>query len=75
MLLKEQRTCTTQFFVNCRTLFSSASSSEAALERARTEAILNVSKWVKEHPRARPSEVQAKVEEEVAQFKIKIQGL
>ena len=50
-------------------------SPDAEIERARTEAILNISKWVKEHPRARQSETQAKVQEEIEIFKARINGL
>ena len=45
------------------------------IDAARNEAVLNIAKYVKDHPRARQSEIQHKVEEEVALFKLKIQKL
>ena len=45
------------------------------IELARAAAILNISKFVKEHPRAREAELQKKVQEEIAVFTAKIQHL
>lgn len=45
------------------------------IDAARNEAILNIAKYVKEHPRARQSEIQQKVEEEINIFKLKIATL
>ena len=50
-------------------------SKEDEIEAARNEAILNIAKYTKEHPRARQSEIQHKVEEEINIFKMKIQKL
>ncbi len=45
------------------------------MEKARQETLLSIAKFVKEHPRAKPNEIQQKVEEEIALFRIKIQKL
>ncbi len=56
-------------------LYRRVSAPDAGIEAARAEAILNVSKYVKAHPRARPSELQQVVEQEVEAFKNKIRNL
>ncbi|XP_059099502.1 uncharacterized protein LOC131893479 isoform X3 [Tigriopus californicus] len=50
-------------------------SKDDQIDKARAEAILNISKYVKDHPRARQTEIQHKVEEEITIFKLKIQSL
>merc|ERR1711862_147049 len=48
-------------------------SQEDKIEQARNDCILNVSAYVKANPRARPNEIQKKVQEEIEIFKAKIQ--
>ena len=48
-------------------------SKEDKIEKAREECILNVSAYVKANPRARPNEIQKKVQDEIEIFKAKIQ--
>ena len=43
------------------------------IEALRQETILNIATYVKEHPRARPNEIQMKVEDEINAFKTKLQ--
>lgn len=58
----------------CKDLYKHLSK-EDEIEAARTEAIVNIAKFAKENPRARQSELQQKVEEEINIFKLKIQKL
>ena len=48
-------------------------SKDDQMEALRNETILNIAKYVKEHPRARPQEIQNKLESEIAAFKAKVQ--
>merc|ERR1711997_103059 len=48
-------------------------SQEDKIDKAREECILNVSAYVKNNPRARPNEIQKKVQDEIEIFKAKIQ--
>merc|ERR1711971_218400 len=48
-------------------------SKEDKIDKAREECILNVSAYVKNNPRARPNEIQKKVQDEIEIFKAKIQ--
>ncbi|XP_040569063.1 uncharacterized protein [Lepeophtheirus salmonis] len=50
-------------------------SNDDKIEAARLEAVLNISKYVKDHPRASQSDIQKKVVEEINTFKINIQSL
>ncbi len=50
-------------------------SPDDAIDQARSEAIVNIANYVKAHPRARPSELQHKVEEELGVFKLKLQKI
>ena len=43
------------------------------IEKARNECIVNVAAFIKANPRARPPEIQRKVQEEIELFKTKIQ--
>ena len=45
------------------------------IEALRQETILNIAAYVKEHPRARPNEIQMKVEDEINVFKAKLQHI
>jgi len=45
------------------------------IEALRQETILNIAAYVKEHPRARPNEIQMKVEDEINAFKTKLQHI
>lgn len=45
------------------------------IEALRQETILNIANYVKEHPRARPNEIQMKVEDEINQFKTKLKHI
>merc|ERR1711971_807619 len=48
-------------------------SQEDKIEQARNDCILNVAAYVKANPRARPMEIQKKVQDEIEIFKAKIQ--
>ena len=48
-------------------------SQEDKIEQARNDCILNVAAYVKANPRARPMEIQKKVQDEIEIFKVKIQ--
>ena len=48
-------------------------SQEDKIEQARNDCILNVAAYVKANPRARPMEIQKKVQDEIEIFKTKIQ--
>ena len=50
-------------------------SQEDKIEQARNDCILNVAAYVKANPRARPMEIQKKVQDEIEIFKAKIQWL
>ena len=50
-----------------------AVSQEDKIEKARNDCILNVAAYVKANPRARPMEIQKKVQDEIEIFKVKIQ--
>jgi len=50
-----------------------AVSQEDKIEQARNDCILNVAAYVKANPRARPMEIQKKVQDEIEIFKAKIQ--
>jgi hypothetical protein len=43
-----------------------------AIDAAREETIQSIAAYVKDHPRARPAEIQTKVEEEIMLFKLKL---
>ena len=53
-------------------LYQRLNSKDDDLEAARQQVILNIAKFVKERPHARPAEVQQKVQEEVDAFAAKI---
>lgn len=48
-------------------------SKEDKIEQARNDCILNISAYIKNNPRARPQELQQKVQQEIELFKTKIQ--
>ena len=50
-------------------------SKEDETERLRNEVIVNIAAYVKANPRARPDQIQKKVEEEIEQFKVKLNAL
>ena len=50
-------------------------SKDDEIERIRNETIVNIAAYVKANPRARPQEIQKKVEEEIELFKVKINAL
>ncbi len=50
-------------------------SKEDQIEKARNDCILNISAYIKNNPRARPPEIQKKVQEEIEVFKTKINAL
>jgi hypothetical protein len=50
-------------------------SQEDQIDAARNECILNISAFIKSHPRARPQEIQKKVQDEVEIFKNKISNM
>ena len=45
------------------------------VEALRQETILNIANYIKEHPRARPNEIQMKVEDEINEFKTKLKHI
>jgi len=45
------------------------------IEALRQQTILNIATYIKEHPRARPNEIQIKVEDEINAFKQKLQHI
>jgi len=45
------------------------------VEALRQETIMNIATYVKEHPRARPNEIQIKVEDEINIFKQKLKNI
>ena len=50
-------------------------SKDEQIERLRNETIVNIAAYVKANPRARPQDLQKKVEEEIELFKAKINAL
>lgn len=50
-------------------------SGEDAVEALRQETIMNIATYIKDHPRARPNEIQMKVEDEINLFKEKLQAV
>ena len=61
-------------FQVCQTVYKHFSKEEA-IEAARQETIQRVALYVKDHPRARPTEIQSKVEEEINIFKLKLKTM
>ena len=61
-------------FQVCQAVYKHFSKTEA-IDAARTETIQNIAAYVKDHPRARPAEIQTKVEEEIVLFKLKLKAL
>jgi len=57
-----------------RSVFKYVSKDEQ-IERLRNETIVNIAAYVKANPRARPQDLQKKVEEEIELFKAKINAL
>ena len=45
------------------------------IDAARAETIQRIAGYVKDNPRARPAEIQTKVEEEIMLFKLKLKVL
>ena len=66
--------CSLFFFQVCQDVYKHLSK-EDEIDAARNEAIVNIAQYAKEHPRARQSDLQHKVEEEINIFKLKIQKL
>lgn len=58
----------------CQTVYKHFSKTEA-IDAARTETIQRIAVYVKDHPRARPVEIQSKVEEEITLFKLRLKTL
>ena len=50
-------------------------SKENETEKLRNEVIVNIAAYVKANPRARPDQIQKKVEEEIELFKVKLNAL
>ena len=50
-------------------------SKDEQIERLRNDTIVNIAAYVKANPRARPQDLQKKVEEEIELFKAKINAL
>ena len=50
-------------------------SKEDQIERIRNETIVNIAAFIKSNPRARPQDIQKKVQEEIELFKVKINAL
>ena len=46
-----------------------------AIDAARAETIQSIAGYVKDNPRARPAEIQTKVEEEIMLFNLKLKVL
>jgi len=58
----------------CQTVYKHFSKADA-IDAARSETILRIAAYVKDHPRARPGEIQSKVEEEIGIFKLKLKTM
>lgn len=58
----------------CQTVYKHFSKTDE-IDAARSETIQRITVYVKDHPRARPAEIQSKVEEEIALFKLKLMAL
>ena len=62
------------YFQVCQTVYKHFSKTEV-IDAARAETIQRIAAYVKDHPRARPAEIQSKVEEEIIIFKLKLKTL
>lgn len=58
----------------CQTVYKHFSKTDE-IDAARSETILRIAAYVKDHPRAKPGEIQSKVEEEIALFKLKLKTM
>ena len=58
----------------CQTVYKHFSKTDE-IDAARAETIQKVAAYVKDHPRARPAEIQSKVDEEITLFKLKLTAL
>lgn len=58
----------------CQTVYKHFSKTDE-IDAARAETIQRVAAYVKDHPRARPAEIQSKVDEEITLFKLKLTAL
>ena len=58
----------------CQTVYKHFSKTDE-IDAARAETIQKVAAYVKDHPRARPAEIQSKVDEEIILFKLKLTAL
>lgn len=58
----------------CQTVYKHFSKTDA-IDAARSETIQRIASYVKDNPRARPGDLQSKVEEEIGLFKLKLKAL
>jgi len=58
----------------CQTVYKHFSKTDA-IDAARAETIQRIAAYVKDNPRAKPADIQSKVEEEIGLFKLKLKTL